>query len=71
MDIGELKIGKRVCCKERSFGVISKEPYCAGSIGMCADFIDDKGNTHAMIPIWCFTEKLVLPESFKDLVEFK
>lgn len=71
MEKEELKIGKRVCCKERYFGVISEEPYYVKNIGLCADFFDDKGNTHRLIPIWCFSEKLVLPESFKDLVEFK
>ena len=68
----EFKVGQIVWHKHHNeFVTISREPYVFRNIGLVVDIIyNESGVKQPLVPIGAFSDKLLIPSKYKDLVEF-
>lgn len=67
----QFEVGKVIWHKHHNaFVTVTKKPYMLRNIGMCVDVKYEDGKEHKLIIIDAFSEKLVIPAKYKEMVEF-
>ncbi len=68
----DLKVGQVVWYPHgNEFVTITKEPYIFHGVGHVADFVDNNGREHPLVPIGAFVKELIIPDKYKELVIFE